>query len=302
MKILITGGLGFIGCNFVKYYNEKYSESVVILDDVTYAATCKSISNNIVVKGNICDANIVESVMEGVDIVVHFAAETHVDNSIKNSTPFIQSNIVGTHVLLEAARKHKVKRFHHISTDEVFGSLDLNSNIRFTENTSYNPRSPYSASKASSDHLVRAYYHTYKLPVTISNCSNNYGPHQHTEKLIPLVINNILAKKSIPVYGTGLNIRDWIYVKDHCEAIDTILNQGVVGETYLVGGNCELCNLDIIRLISDKLDVIPQIEFVEDRKGHDARYAIDCSKLEKLGWKPRTNISDGLEKAIEFYK
>lgn len=235
--------------------------------------------------------------------IVHFAAESHVDNSISNPDQFIKSNIIGTYNLLELCRKNPTIRFHHISTDEVYGSLGEHG--KFTESSPYAPNSPYSASKASSDMLVRAYFHTYKLPVTISNCSNNYGPKQHNEKFIPVVINSILNNKKIPVYGNGKNVRDWIYVTDHCQAIFEILLNGKLGETYNVGGDCEKTNLEIINSICRELNVNPidVIQFVEDRKGHDFRYAIDNSKIEKeLNWKPGINFSVGLQHTIEYYK
>ncbi|MCK5630064.1 MAG: dTDP-glucose 4,6-dehydratase, partial [Nanoarchaeota archaeon] len=231
-----------------------------------------------------------------------FAAESHVDRSIESSDIFVKTNVIGTHTLLEAARINGNKRFHHISTDEVFGSLEAEG--KFNELTPYDPRSPYSASKAASDHLVRAYFHTHQLPVTISNCSNNYGPYQHPEKLIPLFITNLLENKNIPVYGDGLNIRDWLHVEDHCEAIDTIFHKGKIGETYCIGGECEKTNLEITKLILKEFNKDSNwIEFVEDRKGHDMRYAIDASKIkQELGWTPKHTFEQGIKETIQWYK
>lgn len=237
MKLLITGGAGFIGSNFILYWFRNYPKDKIInLDKLTYAGnlenltTISSFPNYSFVKGDICDAKLVDSVMDGIDIVVHFAAESHVDRSISSPSEFVSTNVVGTHILLEASVRHKIKRFHHISTDEVFGSLDLNSKDKFNEETPYNPNSPYSAIKAASDHLVRAYFQTYGLPASITNCSNNYGPYQYPEKLIPLTITNILEEKKVPVYGDGQNIRDWLYVEDHCAAIDRVLTMGKPGQ------------------------------------------------------------------------
>ena len=307
MNILVTGGCGFIGSNFCKYWKETHpQDSITVLDYMTYAVLPANMNllfslGISVIPGSICDVELVDAIVKDKDLIVHFAAETHVDNSIKNPFIFTQTNVIGTQTLLESSRKYNV-RFHHISTDEVFGSLEL-TDPKFTENTPYDPRSPYSASKASSDHLVRAYYHTYGLPITISNCSNNYGPHQHTEKLIPKTITNLLNGNKIPVYGAGLNVRDWIFCMDHCSAIDTIITKGTIGETYLVGGNCEMSNIDIIKKIISIMGMSEEnIQFVEDRKGHDLRYAIDASKLNKLGWSASMFIDNGLIKTIEWYK
>ncbi len=312
MKLLITGGAGFIGSNFIKYWLKNYpDDSILNFDKLTYAGnleTLKDIENNknyTFIKGDICDRSTVDSVMKQADTVVHFAAETHVDRSISDAAPFIKTNIEGTYTLLESALANNIKRFHHISTDEVFGALELNTTDKFNDKTPYNPRSPYSASKASSDHLVRAYNVTYNLPVTISNCSNNFGPYMFPEKLIPLAITNILEGKKVPVYGDGLYVRDWLYVEDHCRAIDAILQQGKIGETYLVGGLTEdISNLDVIRKI---LSIMGQgedmIEFVQDRPGHDRRYAIDWSKMKKeFGWEPQNNFDDALKLTIDWYK
>jgi dTDP-glucose 4,6-dehydratase len=239
--------------------------------------------------------------LEDIDSIVHFAAESHVDRSIENPSDFIHTNINGTYELLEFARKRNL-RYHHISTDEVFGSIE---NGYFDENTPYDPKSPYSASKAASDHLVRAYHNTYGLPITITNCSNNYGPYQHTEKLIPLCITNILKGLKVPVYGDGKNVRDWIYVEDHCRAIDCVLQNGEIGETYCVGGDSEEKNIDIVKTIINKMGENEEefIQFVEDRKGHDKRYAIDSSKIKNhLGWGQETNFEEGIEKTIQWYK
>src|SRR3989338_6613939 len=257
MKLLVTGGSGFIGSNFVLYWIDKYPEDQIInLDKLTYAGNpdnLKGIENNQnyrFVKGDICDKNLVDSLIKEVDLVVHFAAESHVDRSIHDSAPFIQTNIVGTHVLLESSLKYKIKRFHHISTDEVFGELPLASKEKFNEKTPYNPRSPYAASKAASDHLVRVFNITYGLPVTISNCSNNFGPFKFPEKLIALTITNILEGKKVPVYGDGLNVRDWLYVEDHARAIDAIVRNGKLGKAYCVGGlTSSISNLEVVKKI-----------------------------------------------------
>lgn len=312
MKLLVTGGAGFIGSNFILYWLKHYPKDLIVnLDKLTYAGNLdnlKSVEDNpsyFFVKGDICDGKLVDEVMNGVDTVVHFAAESHVDRSIKTPAIFIQTNIVGTQVLLEGALKNKVKKFHHISTDEVFGSLKLSDLSKFDERTLYNPRSPYAASKASSDHLVRSFYATYGLPITISNCSNNFGPFQYPEKLIPLVITNILEEKKVPVYGDGLYIRDWLYVEDHCKAIDLILKSGKSGETYCVGGlTQELNNLEIINKIlmflgKDKTS----LEFVKDRPGHDRRYGINWNKIKtELGWQPEHDMDYWLEKTVTWYR
>ncbi len=260
------------------------------------------------VKGDITDPEIVNELVKDADIIVNFAAESHVDRSILDPQNFVRTNITGTYTLLEAAKNNGQIRFHHISTDEVFGSLRPKG-VPFNENTPYNPRSPYSASKAASDHIVRAYWHTYGLPITISNCSNNYGPYQFPEKLIPLFITNLLEGRKVPLYGDGMNIRDWLYVEDHCEAIDLIIHKGKIGETYCIGGNSEKTNLeiaqDIIKLVlrSEAPKWTKWIEFVKDRPGHDRRYAIDFSKIKsELGWEPKTNFEEGLKKTIEWYK
>ena len=312
MKLLVTGGAGFIGSNFILYWMKNYpNDQIVNLDSLTYAGNLENLKeveknpNYKFIHGDICDLNIVDRAMEGVDAVVHFAAESHVDRSIKKPSDFVVTNVVGTQVLLDMALKHNIKRFHHISTDEVYGSLDLNDQSKFNERTNYNPRSPYSASKASSDHLVRAYHATYGLPITITNCSNNFGPYQFPEKFIALAITNIFENKKVPVYGDGLYIRDWLYVIDHCRAIDLVLNKGKVGETYLVGGMTkDISNLEVIRRILKIMGKDESfIEHIKDRPGHDRRYAVDWSKIEKeLGWKPLHNFDEWLEKTIEWYK
>jgi dTDP-glucose 4,6-dehydratase len=312
MKLLVTGGAGFIGSNFILYWLKNYpSDQVVNLDILTYAGNLENLRdveknpNYKFIHGNICDLNIVDQAMGGVDSVVHFAAESHVDRSILKPSDFVVTNVVGTQVLLDSALKHKVKRFHHISTDEVFGSLKLEDKSKFNERTNYNARSPYSASKAGSDHLVRAYHETYGLPITISNCSNNFGPYQFPEKFIPLTITNLLEDKKIPVYGDGLYVRDWLYVIDHCRAIDLVLNKGKIGETYLIGGMTnDVSNLEVIKKI---LKIMGRdessIEYVKDRPGHDRRYAVDWSKIQnELGWKPEHDFDEWLEKTIAWYK
>lgn len=328
-NILVTGSAGFIGSNFVHFMLAKYAAiKVISLDKLTYAGNLKNLDNlpdpkrHFFVKGDICDSNLVAKLLREykIDTVVHFAAESHVDRSIEGPAAFIETNIVGTFTLLEALRKYWLDennfdasqcRFHHISTDEVYGELGPNDQP-FSETTPYAPSSPYSASKASSDHLVRAYFRTYKLPVTISNCSNNYGPYQHPEKLIPTVIRSCIEQKAIPVYGNGSNIRDWLYVTDHCSAIDAILNSDKVGETYNIGGCCEKDNLTLVNTICNLMDqkhpLGPNkkhsdlITFVTDRKGHDWRYAIDSSKLmHKLIWNNKIKLQDGLMLTIEYY-
>lgn len=312
MKILITGGAGFIGSNFILYWLKKYpDDQIVNLDKLTYAGNLENLRsaednpNYSFIKGDICDPSIVQKAMEGIETVVHFAAESHVDRSIVEPAPFIMTNVLGTQILLDAALKNNIKRFHHISTDEVFGSLEIRSKEKFSEETNYNPRSPYSASKAASDHLVRAYFATYGLPITISNCSNNFGPYQYPEKLIPLAITNLLEDKSVPVYGDGFYVRDWLYVEDHVRAIDVILKKGKIGETYCVGGlTMDINNLEVIKKILNILGKSPdEIEFVEDRPGHDRRYAVDWTKIKReLGWEPLFSFEEYLEKTIAWYK
>ncbi|MCI7005626.1 MAG: dTDP-glucose 4,6-dehydratase [Akkermansia muciniphila] len=329
--ILVTGGAGFIGSNFVPYFCEKYPQYHVInLDLLTYAGNpdnlreCEAMPNYTFVQGDICDAELISRLFEEYDIrgVIHFAAESHVDNSIKNPLAFIRTNIEGTFTLINTAYRHwmsgpnQVKpgyescRFHHISTDEVYGTLGAEGFFR--ETTPYAPNSPYSASKASSDFIVRAFHHTYGMNVTTSNCSNNYGPKQHREKLIPLMIERALAEQPMPVYGAGANIRDWLYVLDHCKAIDLIFHRGRSGETYNIGGHNERNNMQIVHRICDLLDerrprsggkkYADLITFVADRPGHDLRYAIDATKLtEELGWHADENFDTGIVKTVDWY-
>lgn len=310
MRILVTGGAGFIGSNYSHYILEKYPEDKVVnLDALTYAGNLenlKSVESNPnyeFVHGDITDKELVNKLVKDADVIIHFAAESHVDRSILDSDAFVKTNVNGTLNLLEAAKNNGGKRFHHVSTDEVFGSLGKN-DPAFNEETSYDPRSPYSASKASSDHLVRAYFHTHNLPITISNCSNNYGPYQFPEKLIPLFVTNLIEGKKIPVYGTGENIRDWLHVKDHCIAIDKVVREGRIGETYCVGGNAERTNMQITKKILELMGKGEEmIEYVEDRKGHDKRYAIDFTKIKnELGWEPSVSFEDGIKETVEWFK
>lgn len=311
MKILVTGGAGFIGSNFIKYWLKKYpKDKITNLDKLTYAGNLnnlKDIEKNkryTFVKGNICNKKLVNELVKGKDLIVHFAAESHVDRSIDGPEVFVKTNVQGTLVLLEAALKHGGIRFHHISTDEVFGELPLNDpKAKFHEDMPYAPRSVYSASKASSDHLVRAYHATHKLPVTISNCSNNYGPYQYPEKLIPLAITRAIMDQEIPVYGKGNQVRDWIHVEDHCIGIEKCIKKGKIGETYLFGGNGEKENIWIVKKILELLDKPKDlIVHVGDRKGHDLRYAIDFSKAQKeLGYEPSKSIDQWLEDTVNWY-
>ncbi len=312
MNILITGGAGFIGSNLIHYLAEKYEDyNIINLDLLTYAGNPDNLKdleknkNYKFYKSDINNEKLVDEIIRNdkIDIIIHLAAESHVDKSITGPDQFITTNIIGTHTLLKLALVNDKIRFHHVSTDEVFGSLKED-DPKFIESSAYDPRSPYSASKAASDHLVRAYYHTFDLPITISNCSNNYGPYQHLEKMIPLFINNLLNNKQVPVYGDGRNIRDWLYVTDHCRAIDLIIHKGKIGETYLIGGDSEIRNIKIAKILADKLGHSDNmIEFVKDRPGHDWRYAIDASKIKKeLGWEPQVNFEQGINKTIEWYK
>lgn len=339
-RMLVTGAAGFIGTNFVQFWVEQHpGDTIIALDALTYAgnlASLEPVANHphfTFVKADICDGDVTREIMkrEGIDTVVHFAAETHVDRSIHGPDPFIETNVKGTHELLKAARavwsedwSAGVCRFHHISTDEVYGTLSATAPA-FTEESAYAPNSPYAASKAASDHLVRAYHHTYRLPVTTTNCSNNYGPYQFPEKLIPLTIVNALDGKPIPVYGDGLQIRDWLYVRDHCRGIERVLEKGRLGETYNLGGNCERTNIDVVKEICRQLNTIfaedekirerfPKcpaalggdsaelIEFVKDRPGHDRRYAIDAMKATlETGYGPAESFGTGLGKTIKWY-
>ncbi|MGH8373561.1 MAG: dTDP-glucose 4,6-dehydratase [Gammaproteobacteria bacterium] len=325
-RLLVTGGAGFIGTNFVYHWQQRYpADRLVVLDLLTYAgnranlAPLESNSGFRFVHGDICDVTLVRKLFadENIDTVVHFAAESHVDRSIADPGVFLRTNILGTQVLLDEAREHwrdkdaGQVRLHHVSTDEVFGSLGKDAPA-FTEQTPYAPNSPYAASKAGADHLVRAYHRTYGLPITISNCSNNYGPWQFPEKLLPLMIMHALTGKPLPVYGNGSNVRDWLFVEDHCSAIACILEKGRVGETYNVGGNCERDNLSMVRMLCARLDELcPQspyrphaerISFVTDRPGHDFRYATDISKIStELGWEPSESLETGLRKTVGWY-
>ena len=326
-RILITGGAGFIGSNFVHHWAKSYPEDrIVVLDALTYAGNKNTLAsledkpNFKFVQGDICDRLLIDKLLaiEDIDTVAHFAAESHVDRSILGPGAFVQTNVVGTFTLLEAFRQRwnerkqpEGDRFLHVSTDEVYGSLEAD-DPAFTETTPYTPNSPYSASKAGSDHLARAYFHTYGMPTMITNCSNNYGPFHFPEKLIPLMCINILLGKPLPVYGDGQNIRDWLYVEDHCRALDTVINRGVPGETYNVGGNNEVKNLDLVEQLCELMDELAPdlpvrpskklITFVKDRAGHDRRYAIDASKIEReLGWTPQETVEGGLRRTVEWY-
>ena len=326
-NILVTGGAGFIGCNYIRYMLTKYENiSIVNLDKLTYAGSLANVadlpdpSRHEFIRGDICDQLLVAKLLRQyqIDTIVHFAAESHVDRSITGPAAFIETNILGTFSLLEAARKYWLEdckygqqqcRFHHISTDEVYGSL-TETDPPFEESTPYAPNSPYSASKASSDHLVRAWHHTYGLPVTTSNCSNNYGPYQHPEKFIPTIIRCCLQGKPIPIYGNGSNIRDWLYVEDHCSGIDPIFHNGKIGETYNIGGHNELSNIDICHLICNLMDTLlgrdsfskELIRFVDDRLGHDWRYAVGTGKMvAQLAWEPRETLDTGITKTIGWY-
>lgn len=312
-KLLVTGGAGFIGANFIHYWMENHPEDEIInLDKLTYAGNLKNLKsiedkdNYTFIKGDIADEKIVDKAMKNVDIVVNFAAETHVDRSIMGPAAFILTNVVGTQVLLNSAKKHNVKHFHHISTDEVFGSLNLNSEQKFDENTKFQPNSPYSASKAASDHLIRAWNKTYGLKTTITNSSNNYGPYQFPEKFMPLAITNLMQGKKIPVYGDGKNIRDWVYVKDHCRAIDLVLQKGKNGETYCIGGMTDdVNNLEVAEKICSIMNKNADecLEFVKDRPAHDRKYAVDWTKAKnELGYEPEHDFETWLKKTVEWYK
>ena len=313
MNILVTGGAGFIGSNFIFYILEKHPDyRIVCLDKLTYAgnlSTLKSVMGNPqfrFVKGDICDREAVYRLFdeEKPDIVVNFAAESHVDRSIEDPGVFLQTNIMGTAVLMDACRKYSIKRYHQVSTDEVYGDLPLDQpELLFTEETPIHTSSPYSSSKASADLLVMAYHRTYGLPCTISRCSNNYGPYQFPEKLIPLIISRALNDQSLPVYGDGKNVRDWLYVEDHCKAIDLIIHEGKVGEVYNIGGHNEMANIDIVKLICKELGKPESlISYVTDRKGHDRRYAIDPAKIHReLGWLPETKFAVGIRKTVAWY-
>lgn len=329
LRALVTGGAGFIGSNFVRFLLEIDPDiHIYNLDALTYSGSLDNLidlpdpARHTFIKGDICDRDLVEKLLtdNAIELIVHFAAETHVDRSILDPKPFIQSNIFGTYNLLEAARvtwqkdlKEKSRRghFHHVSTDEVYGSLGSKDEA-FTELTPYAPNSPYAASKAASDHLVRAYFHTYGLAITITNCSNNYGPHMFPEKLIPLIILNAIDGQPLPIYGDGQQIRDWLFVRDHCEAIWTVIQQGKEGQTYNIGGNNQPANLSVVKTICEILDerlpdspYVPHaslIQFVTDRPGHDRRYAMDITKIEgELGWHPRYDLASGLRETVDWY-
>ena len=306
MTIFVTGGAGFIGSNFLHQAVESFSEKIICIDNLSYASDYEQIKDLPI---EFCNANIVDQhycyyifKKYKPKTIFHFAAESHVDNSIKDCSKFIDTNVHGTVNLLNLSVKYDIERFHHISTDEVYGSLDYE-DPPFTETTPYDPQNPYSASKAASDHFVMSYHNTYELPVMITNCSNNYGPRQHIEKLIPKTISNILSNKKIPVYGKGENIRDWIYVEDHCRGILDVFHGGKIGEKYNIGGECELRNIDLVKMIIKLMDASEDlIEFVDDRPGHDLRYAIDNAKIKNtLSFKPHYTIEEGLKKTIEWY-
>ncbi len=304
--MLVTGGAGFIGSNFVHMVAQRYPDTrVIVLDALTYAGNAENLKgagNQVeLIKGSVADPVLVDELCQRVDTIVHFAAESHNDNSLRDPSPFLKTNVVGTFTLLEAARKYD-KRFHHISTDEVFGDLAIDDPAKFTETTAYNPSSPYSATKAGSDHLVRAWVRSFGVRATISNCSNNYGPYQHIEKFIPRQITNLLTGRPAKLYGTGEQVRDWIHVDDHNDAVLAILERGRIGETYNIGANGEHSNKDVIELICELMG--GTYEHVADRPGHDQRYAMDATKLtEELGWKPRyTDLREGLEQTIAWYR
>ena len=306
MRILVTGGAGFIGTNFIRYLLQKYRDyHIVNLDKLTYAGNLKNlegIENDrrySFVKGNICDKNIVGKAMNGCDIVVNFAAETHVDRAIIDAGTFVQTDVFGSYILLREARNQKIKRFVQISTDEIYGSIE---NGSFTEESSINPRNPYSGSKAGADLLALSFYHTYNLPVIVTRSTNNFGSYQHPEKLIPLFITHLLEGKKVPLYGDGRNVRDWTYVLDNCEAIDTAMHKGSVGEVYNISSGNEMQNIEITRLILEKLGKDESfIQYVTDRLGHDRRYSIECKKIKELGWKPKYDFEKALDKTIQWY-
>lgn len=312
MNILVTGGCGFIGSHFLRYMMDTYTkDSFICLDALTYAGNKNNIKDLLedsrltMIEGNIRDASFVDTlfVTYKPDVVVHLAAETHVDRSITGAQVFLETNVIGTGILLDACLRHGIGRFHHVSTDEVYGTLPLQGGSPFTEQSPLLPSSPYAASKASSDLLVLSYYKTYGLPITISRCSNNYGTYQYPEKLIPLMIQKALQDLPLPVYGDGLNIRDWIHVLDHCRAIDFILHKGRVGEVYNIGAREEISNIDLVKRILTILGKPYElITYVEDRLGHDRRYAIDSSKLERLGWRPEYTMEDTLERIVQWYR
>jgi dTDP-glucose 4,6-dehydratase len=307
MKILGTSEAGFIGSNFTRMLVKKYpNDKIINLDKLTYCGNLdnlKSIeknSNYKFIKGDITNLKLMKKITKDIDIIYHFAAESHVDNSIKDPFVFTKSNVLGTHMLLEAARINKVKKFIHISTDEVYGSIEKGS---FTETDILKPNSPYSSSKAGAELLARSYYKTFNLPVIVTRSSNNFGPYQYPEKLIPLFVTNLIENKKVPVYGTGMNVRDWIYVTDNCEAIEFVANKGKIGEIYNIGGGNEVPNLEITKTILKEMNKDESyIEYVKDRLGHDFRYSLDCTKLNSLGWKPRFNFKEAMKETINWYK
>lgn len=306
LKILITGGAGFIGSNFIHYILNQYPNHTIInIDKLTYAGNYDNIAdlennpNHIFIKGDICDKELVNNAMKNVDLVVHFAAETHVDRSIMEAGAFLHTDVIGTFILLEAAKQKNIKLFVQISTDEVYGSVEKG---YCTEDAPLMPSNPYSASKAAADRLAYSYYKTYNLPVIITRCSNNYGPYQHPEKLIPLFITNAIENLSLPLYGDGLNIRDWIYVRDHCSALELIINKGTVGEVYNIASHHFKTNIEITKLLLRYLRKPESlIKFVKDRPGHDRKYSISNDKIKKLGWKPKTSFTNGIKKTIQWY-
>ncbi|MCG7848428.1 MAG: dTDP-glucose 4,6-dehydratase [ANME-2 cluster archaeon] len=306
MNILVTGGSGFIGSNFIRHMLNKYPDYRIInLDKLTYAGNQDNLTdiennpNYSFVRGDICNPDIINEVMQQVDHVVHFAAESHVDRSIDDGSAFVRTNVLGTYTLLESALKHDIKRFVHVSTDEVYGSINDGS---FKETDMLVPSSPYSSSKAGSDLLAQSYYITHNLPVIITRCTNNFGPYQYPEKLIPLFVTNLIEGQKVPVYGTGQNIRDWIYVLDHCKAVDFVLHSGSVGEIYNIGGGAEKTNLEITEMIIEKVGSDrSMIEYVKDRPGHDLRYSLDCSKLKELGWTPEYDFDEALKETVQWY-
>jgi len=313
MRILVTGGAGFIGTNFILYHHKHYPQDLVInFDKLTYAGDKSNLKelekspNYCFIQGDIVNSEAIDRAVKDADAVIDFAAESHVDRSIADPQAFLKTNVLGTYNLLEAALKHKIRRFHYIGTDEVFGSLPLSSQDKFSEVTKYAPSSPYSASKAASDHLVLSYYHTFGLPVTITNCSNNYGPYQYPEKFIPRMITNLLLGEKIPIYGDGKHIRDWLYVEDHVRAVEAVLANGKPGESYCVGGlRKDINNLKLAKAILRIMGRKPSdwLEFVPDRAGHDRRYAVDWSKINKrLGWEPKYTLEEGLKRTVEWYK
>jgi dTDP-glucose 4,6-dehydratase len=310
MKLLVTGGAGFMGANFIKYWLDNHpDDKIVNYDKLTYAANEEILKefdtypNYRLVHHEILHEHVLYLESEGIDTIVHFAAETHVDRSIKNDEDFLYTNVLGTRNLLILAKQRKVKRFHHISTDEVFGSLKLADTRKFSDYSKYDPRSPYAASKAAADHWVRAYYHTYGIPVTISNSSNNFGPYQFPEKFIPIVITNALEDKPIPVYGKGINVRDWLYVDDHTKAVEAVLLKGEVGETYYISSHNDYNNITVAEMILEIMGKPKSLlKFVKDRPGHDLRYALSDEKIKKLGWKPKNSFTEDLKKTIEWYK